>query len=817
MKKTTLLLVSLFMALFSFAQETETVTWVAADAGYENADEMVTETIAPGYTMSFDNSDATNPAKFYEFNNTCRVYKGGKVIFKGANIVKLVFTCVASKQGEMSASTGELTKEGTTGLTWTGKADEIILSNSTDVNVQLNFTKVELTYEKSEPAVDPMEIMTVMPAEGEVSALSMITLSFDGAACTAREDAEIAIKKDGQEYLSGFVYTNEEGDEVYIEEIDGARITAPGVYTYEIPAGAITVGGQALPAFTLNYTIPAPKVDPLTVLQVTPAEGVVTELENFTITFGDLAVVVNEDALVTLTKEGSNEVVDGGLMCGDGKTVEVGLAERVSAYGKYTLNIPAGAITVDGEALDPLSFKYTIKDPDAKEYTISPEEGKVDELSNFVITFEGYAIVEEGQINVTLNNNITGSEYIGSMFDAGGKIYVVLENPVTENGEYTLTIPANKILVGGQPYGELTFNYTIGEPQEQGDKLLELPAGVEAERWYGEGTFYYYGATGWASMDVDQEFEYNVAFDGNTVYIQGLDRYNPESWVKGTLANGVVTFDYQYSGSDFSDSGEEYKFYIVGTESESPYGVAPFQFSYDAENEVFQNVAGVDCSITPDTESGNVYAYYTDIKLTKSAPAPENPIVLPEGLTPEEYTFTGSELYFDDNDEPIYEEFSKTATIAIDGSDMYIKGISWYFMPEAWAKATINGNVVTIENGQYIGTFSYNGTDYNEYLCGYSDSSLQDVTMTYDEEGGTLTVNNWIIVNGKKSSISYHNIWTDCVFTKNNTGVSEISTDDSSAIYYDAMGRRVSADAKGLLIKQVRMSDGSVKTVKVIR
>jgi len=44
-----------------------------------------------------------------------------------------------------------------------------------------------------------------------------------------------------------------------------------------------------------------------------------------------------------------------------------------------------------------------------------------------------------------------------------------------------------------------------------------------------------------------------------------------------------------------------------------------------------------------------------------------------------------------------------------------------------------------------------------------------------------------------------------------------VNADEQNAVYFDAMGRRTNAQAKGLLIKQVRMADGTVKTVKMAR
>ena len=49
-------------------------------------------------------------------------------------------------------------------------------------------------------------------------------------------------------------------------------------------------------------------------------------------------------------------------------------------------------------------------------------------------------------------------------------------------------------------------------------------------------------------------------------------------------------------------------------------------------------------------------------------------------------------------------------------------------------------------------------------------------------------------------------------------GVSSVNaTAATSSIYFDLQGRQLSGAARGLVIKQVRMADGTTKSVKVVR
>ena len=178
-----------------------------------------------------------------------------------------------------------------------------------------------------------------------------------------------------------------------------------------------------------------------TKVAITPAEGVVASLENFNITFGGQTVTVNEDALIELVNTQSGETVDGGLELDEDGSVNVGLADRVSAPGAYQLNIPSGAILFEGKAIDPLSFRYTIAG--AADYTINPAEGVVSALSTFTITFNNYMVdVDNDNVVACLINKETEAEVAASVYSiSGGKaVYVALDNEVTTPGEYELCI-----------------------------------------------------------------------------------------------------------------------------------------------------------------------------------------------------------------------------------------------------------------------------------------------------------------------------------------------------------------------------------------
>ena len=105
-------------------------------------------------------------------------------------------------------------------------------------------------------------------------------------------------------------------------------------------------------------------------------------------------------------------------------------------------------------------------------------------------------------------------------------------------------------------------------------------------------------------------------------------------------------------------------------------------------------------------------------------PAPEI-ITLPEGLTAEYYLFKGLDSSYD---EP--KEKTSEVEVAIDGQDVYIKGLSISFPVEGWAKGTLEGNTLTIPQ-TYLGDAEIWGMVF--------DLSITACTFVYDAEAGTFT------------------------------------------------------------------------------
>ena len=207
-------------------------------------------------------------------------------------------------------------------------------------------------------------------------------------------------------------------------------------------------------------------VDPYEALTVTPAEGEVDSLQHFTITFADLPVTVNENAIPTLLK-GGGATLEGTVRAGDdGKSVLIDFDECCTASGHYFLNLPDNCLTVNGTRLLPLTLRFDISGTMESFYeqiTIDPVEGVVESLQNFVISLPEYIGDIDYSKKATLTNNTTGATYQTDIYGVSYNALVYFPDDIIEAGEYTLTIPAGAMVFYAfeEPIHELNFHYTI--------------------------------------------------------------------------------------------------------------------------------------------------------------------------------------------------------------------------------------------------------------------------------------------------------------------------------------------------------------------
>ena len=105
----------------------------------------------------------------------------------------------------------------------------------------------------------------------------------------------------------------------------------------------------------------------------------------------------------------------------------------------------------------------------------------------------------------------------------------------------------------------------------------------------------------------------------------------------------------------------------------------------------------------------------------------------------------------------------KTINVAIDGSDIYLKGLAYWFI-DGWIKGTIADGQAIFESGQLVGEDEYGP----EYIVGSDDGETvsASIIFNYDAEQGILSaVTPYITENSKTDEIAAYGYWVQPTFS----------------------------------------------------
>ena len=317
--------------------------------------------------------------------------------------------------------------------------------------------------------------------------------------------------------------------------------------------------------------------------------------------------------------------------------------------------------------------------------------------------------------------------------------------------EVVFTVPSAS---GSQARIKKIVVYLVGG--ESPDVLVTLPEGVEAEEF---------------TLTLDNNYGVTettklVAFDGNDVYVQGLAYYFPESFVKGTLnEDGQYVFKSgQFVGED--EYGAEY---LIGlsVDEEDYFQYEPeFVFDFDAESRKLSLVEGTYFGESSEKNKVSLWTY------TYSAVYTEGALVLPD---PVEAPNVEAETWYLVANGYSGKVKGEEIGVAVDGSDIYLQGLCSY-LPEAWVKGTIEDGKATFPGGQFYGAYvqEYDGEEYsyNLFFGGYGydedtdETYLSDVVFDYDAEAGTLTTQDYILLNSSANFVSFYDYYNEVSITR---------------------------------------------------
>lgn len=134
-----------------------TSTWVAADQGYNNKDEVAEFTIDDVITVTLDKASGSTAPAYYTTGSGIRLYTNNTFEMAGKDnitITKVVFTTTGDNSGLQpnDPDNGSFTESTTTSATWEGEAGSFKFSRGGTKHARIQ--KVEVTYTTSGEVVE---------------------------------------------------------------------------------------------------------------------------------------------------------------------------------------------------------------------------------------------------------------------------------------------------------------------------------------------------------------------------------------------------------------------------------------------------------------------------------------------------------------------------------------------------------------------------------------------------------------------------------------------------------------------------------------
>lgn len=316
---------------------------------------------------------------------------------------------------------------------------------------------------------------------------------------------------------------------------------------------------------------------------------------------------------------------------------------------------------------------------------------------------------------------------------------------------------------------------------ENYDFILDQPQG-EIHVYHRSGQVKYLDENDNSIKTLSQQGTMTVVFAAdNIVYIQNpvseLSGYLSRGcWAKGTLSSDghtitvplgqnidyIRSFDIVYVMHLYRYDSTE-KTYVLDEEAtEATYTI-------DDEGSIRLNGTSDQCILSAVLRSPNGHEVGSQIDgmwcMTGDYESvytltDEQPVSPPINATAESYRFLATA-----NDGLAWLDFRSNSQLIFDGDDVYLQGFCRY-LPKAWVKGHREGNTLTFDAGQYIGSYQneplyFMGARNN--LAGGFD--ITQVTFTFDGKG-TYTSTDFILINGKKDALYVYLYYYGAVITQ---------------------------------------------------
>lgn len=345
-------------------------------------------------------------------------------------------------------------------------------------------------------------------------------------------------------------------------------------------------------------------------------------------------------------------------------------------------------------------------------------------------------------------------------------------------------------------YGEYNMNW-----QAVKDTLVIPPAGSTIQKWEYTNTKYYIEP---------ESYVVDVAWNGNDVYVKGMNHNMPDAWVKGELDskahNSIVFDENQYMGVDTVTSYHIYFKPAYKRDNRGPVWddyyesftfLPQLSLNYDGQNKTITSPTDTLCAVF-NSDKNEIYNMNEARNISLR--------IVPDNLDPTPADPTDVDIYMSSDYGWIefkYDGRNKDGYL-IDQKNVYYNIIGDDGQPMTFTPADYAGLTESVTN------IPINFTDANgDFLTG---EGLTMVTL-YDTSITRAGVQICNVEDGKtyKSNIVWYIVPSDGINNVTNHG-KIVST-----VYYDMSGRRVSSPNGHMTIRVDKYADGTSSVSKTIR
>lgn len=346
-------------------------------------------------------------------------------------------------------------------------------------------------------------------------------------------------------------------------------------------------------------------------------------------------------------------------------------------------------------------------------------------------------------------------------------------------------------------------------PSEVLNKKAKAPAKApegEAKTYYLDFYNYCYGYT--IAPEIHKAI--NVVYgDNNKVYIKNM--MNPsifDTYIEGDLEGNVITIK---NGQAIGElQGKNYVLCNMAVDSKGQISTdetSDFKLTID---ENYGIIASAEDGFIGIVAADNYNYIFTVAGIMQ---------FVPENLFPaaDEHEYT-----YDYEAYGIPKQTNKKSTVQIInlGEISYVKGLMPENTPDTWMLFENVDGVLTMTLPQNISEDVAAGfIDFNN-----NGTIIYDpVEFKYDAVSDTYKMSQYSLTDlfiNQSQSLSYSEKYDNLRIKKTTTGINKVEGNDADVVsteYFDLSGRRISNAQKGINVKVMKFSDGTTKTVKVIK